>query len=419
MNQAINDRIIELLHKRLRQEALTGEEQKELQQWIDLSPENELLFRELTDEQSLSGALEKFGNIDTEASLQQVRQRIFVGEEAEELPTIQTNQIPWWRRNTAAAAIILILLMAGGTAIYFSQQQADEIVSNEKTIEPTKLTESILPGGDKTRLTLSNGSIIDLDVSQNGDLAVEESAIIHGEKLLYDIANANKTAGEAKLNTLANPRGLKQKVVLPDQSIIWLNSVSAIWFPTKFSSTERRIYLTGEAEFEITKDASKPFIVQTVSELAEPKGTAVRVLGTHFNITAYDNEAAITTTLMEGSVEVSNKVKIDTLAPNQQAVVSGNTIIKKAVDVKTYEAHKAGKYDFKDAPLKSILNQVERMYKVKVIYNNTNPLSKALSHTLVQDEKLTDLIEILNELSGDVECKLSADHTKLTVSDKN
>jgi ferric-dicitrate binding protein FerR (iron transport regulator) len=206
---------------------------------------------------------------------------------------------------------------------------------------------------------------------------------------------------------------------LPDKSVVWLNSVSAIRFPIKFSGTERRIELTGEAEFKITKDAGKPFIVQMITEKGEPKGTAIRVLGTHFNVTAYDNEPAITTTLIEGSVEVLHNKRADTLRPGQQAVMCNNVRAEiKKVDVQTYIAHKKGIYDFKNAPVKTIMNQVERMYNVKVIYKNENYLDLGnYTITLEQDENLKDLIASFDQ-SGDFECKLSDDQTTVTVSGK-
>src|SRR3546814_18855 len=123
--------------------------------------------------------------------------------------------------------------------------------------------------------------------------------------------------------TLTTPRGGEYQVALPDGSRVWLNAASSLTYPTSFNGhKERRVELTGEAYFEIAKDADHPFIVESARQ-------SVRVLGTHFNITAYPNESSVQTTLAEGSITVTRKGSGDEqiLRTGEQAVAGDHDLL--------------------------------------------------------------------------------------------
>jgi transmembrane sensor len=220
------------------------------------------------------------------------------------------------------------------------------------------------------------------------------------------------------LNTLTIPRGfLIKKIELPDKTNVWLSAVSTIRFPDNFSGNERRVEVEGEAYFEVAKDASKPFIVSITTKKGKEQRSEVRVLGTHFSISAYDNEEGITTTLLEGSVQVSGNNDVKKIKPGQQAVIKTNKPIKiiDQIDTSAYAAHREGIFRFRKEPVTMIMNQVERMYHVKVVPSGTLP--DEFSTTLDQRNSLQYQIDVFNA-SDELECSLSSDKSTITVKPK-
>ena len=206
-----------------------------------------------------------------------------------------------WPRVAAAAAI----LIAAFTGIYFlfNQKPKQDIAQSGSTNQK----EIIVPGGDKAILILADGSAIVLDTLHTGSLPQQGNTRI--VKLNTGSLAYNAGAGsqlETLYNTLSTPSGGQFQLVLPDGSKVWLNSSSSIRFPTAFNGDERKVELTGEAYFEVAKNAAKPFKVSV-------KEMEVEVLGTHFNIMAYDDERSINTTLLEGSVKVAKGLSEKTL----------------------------------------------------------------------------------------------------------
>ncbi|HEX2630722.1 MAG TPA: FecR domain-containing protein, partial [Chitinophagaceae bacterium] len=140
---------------------------------------------------------------------------------------------------------------------------------------------------------------------------------------------------------------------------VWLNAGSSITYPASFGGNTREVEMTGEAYFEIAKDASKPFIVK--------KGeTSVTVLGTHFNVNAYDDEKDLRVTLLEGSVNV-NGTKI---RPNQQAIVGDDIRVTDKINIEEVMAWKNGLFRFETLNIEQIMRQVSRWYDVEIVYES-------------------------------------------------
>ena len=399
MHEGINENIIQFLDKQLRNEELSNEEKQELNRWVGLSEDNRQLYNELTNKKLLHAAIREFGEPDTEASLRKIRQQLF-GEEVEE--PVQVRRIPRWLIPAAAATVLLAV------SIYLlntSPEKTETTVAVNQQEQQKAITNQIPPGGDIARLTLSNGPTIILDSSQRGILAIEESAILHGEKLLHNFAIAN-TAGEVLYNTLSTPRGYFFEIKLPDDSHVWLSSVSTLRFPNSFPENERRVELSGEAYFEVAKDASRPFVVNIISDKGQQKGSEIEVLGTHFNITAYNNDDDIKATLAEGKIRVKNHNNRKILTPGQQAVLTGdeNISIINNVNVTDIVDRKNGLFKYENTPVKTILNQVERMYNISVV--SKGELPKSYRAILSRDEKIEDLVETFNRM-GDFTCSLN------------
>lgn len=218
-------------------------------------------------------------------------------------------------RNIAAA---ILLTLVGATIIYLLQNNlpAESSVAINNLPKPTQ----ILPGSNKATLTLANGEIVALDDANNGKISSQGNSNVVKLKsglLAYQQSSTTVSEPVAAINILSTPRGGQYQVELPDGSKVWLNAASSLKYPTFFSGKERIVELTGEAYFEVAKNKNMPFKVKV-------NNMEVAVLGTHFNIMAYNNENTVNTTLLEGSVKVITPTSSKTNVPGEQAKLSTN-----------------------------------------------------------------------------------------------
>jgi ferric-dicitrate binding protein FerR (iron transport regulator) len=268
-----------------------------------------------------------------------------------------------WPRVAVAASIAVLM----GTGIfYFAKSEKEENI--QVAVKPVE----IAPGGNRGILTLSNGKQIVLsDITAKDTIAKEgdqdEVTIkIDANGVITYVINPNSDTSkedENSFNTLSTPTGGQYNIVLADGTKVFLNAVSSVKYPTQFNGSKRIVELDGEAYFEVAKDKSKPFIVKSDKQ-------SIEVLGTHFNVHAYDNESVVKTTLLEGSVAVTSRDQKAILKPGQQSGVSDNTakISIKEVDTEAAIAWKNGRFKFDNADLKSVMKQLERWYGIKVEY---------------------------------------------------
>jgi len=306
------------------------------------------------------------------------------------------------RRWYSAAAAVLILISAG---LYYSNRSAEPVLV--KTELP-RFKNDIAPGKNKAVLTLDDGSTIDLDDAKNGILASESNIDIKktGSGQLEYTAGAQGTK-TVKYNTLSTPKGGEYQLLLPDGSKVWLNSGSTLRFPTAFVGSERIVELSGEAYFDIAKNSKMPFLVRTNNAMD------IKVLGTQFNVMAYDDEKNINTTLIEGSVEVLKGSGKTMLKPGQEAILnrgSGNIKVASA-DLEQAIAWKNGYFIFYNENIESIMRKVSRWYNVDVIYQG-NLSNKDFVGTISRNKNVSELLKML-ELTGAV--NFSIDGRRITV----
>lgn len=266
------------------------------------------------------------------------------------------------RRIVQIAATILIFLGAG--LIFFNIRKTkttNDIANNNKSSK-------IVPGGNKATLTVSGGKTILLDSAANGLLATTSAGEViktQNGQIAYKGAlhSAELTNATVEWNTLATPRGGEYQLVLPDGTKVWLDAASSISYPVAFTGNSRRVRLTGQGYFEVAKNKEKPFYVDV-------NHAEVRVLGTHFNISAYEEDPENTTTLLEGSVQIAKNGKVALLKPGQQASIAGasDNIVVSEANIDDVMAWKNGYFIFNDDDIRAIMRKVSRWYNVDVDY---------------------------------------------------
>jgi ferric-dicitrate binding protein FerR (iron transport regulator) len=304
--------------------------------------------------------------------------------------------------QSAAAAAILILLTAG---IYYYQNSPEPVIVKTET---PRFRNDVAPGNNKAILTLDDGSKINLDDAKTGILASESNIDIKktgAGQLEY--AAGTQSVKTVKYNILSTPMGGEYQLVLPDGSKVWLNSGSTLRFPTAFIGSERIVELKGEAYFDIAKNPKMPFLVRTNNAMD------IKVLGTQFNIMAYDDEKNINTTLIEGSVEVLKGSGKTMLKPGQEAILnrgSGNIKVASA-DLEQAIAWKNGYFIFYNENIESIMRKVSRWYNVDVVYQG-NLSNKDFVGTISRNKNISELLKML-ELTGAVH--FSIDGRRITV----
>lgn len=287
----------------------------------------------------------------------------------------------------AAAAIALFL--AGG---YYLIQIKPSISKAELvSMQVHKNNTDILPGGNKAVLTLSNGASIILDSAANGLITRQGDASVSkagSGQLAYN--QLNGSASPVVYNTLRTPRGGQYQLKLPDGSMVWLNAASSIRFPTAFTGDKREVEMTGEIYFEIAPNPDKPFSV-TVD------GMKVNVLGTHFNIMAYDDEPLVKTTLLEGSVRVTKGNATALLKAGQQAQINkeGKITLLEHIDPTEAIAWKDQLFWFEDDDIYSVMRRVSRWYDANVTI--TGKIPQHFTGSIPRDVKVSRVFEVLQE----------------------
>lgn len=309
-------------------------------------------------------------------------------------------------RRIAVAASIAALFSLGIYFFYINSSKKQIVQSAQ-----TYFKNDMAPGGNKATLTLSNGSSIILDSAGVGILAQQgNSKVIKlgSGQLLYQPLTLSTDIG---YNTISTPKGGQYQVTLPDGSRVWLNAESSITFPIGLTANERRVSITGEAYFEVAHNAARPFIVSK-------GGMNVKVLGTHFNINAYDDENAVRVTLLEGSVEVKSQTGSEKsqviIKPGQQAVSinNGKLKIETNVDLEQVMAWKNGRFELGGNTIEPIMRQVARWYDVEIEYRGIKPTDNFMGGTSRQDN-VSELLKILESTKA---VKFEIDGRKIIVS---
>jgi len=338
--------------------SITPEEQDELDAYLDAAPDNRIRFEERINRQRVTLGLQGWEAAEKmeDESWSRISRKMAGNDQA-------TRRVIFLRRAYAIAATV-ILAIAGAWLLWMNRHHpSDQAMPAVFTTH-----HDILPGGNKATLTLSNGRQIVLDDASAGVLAEQGTAKVikkDSGQLSYTLLNEKpRKASVLSYNTLTTPKSGTFMVVLPDGSKVWLNSASSLRYPTSFEGQAgREVLLTGEAYFEVAKRSGQPFKVKLGN-------VTVDVLGTNFDVMAYDDEPAVKTTLLDGAVSVKHGDKRVLLKPGEQVLLGPLETMKVAkVDADVAVAWKNGFFNFDHADLTAVMRQLARWYDVTVEYN--------------------------------------------------
>lgn len=361
--------IAQLIHKYRRNE-LSQNEKAVLEKWLEESEQNRKEFEYLCS----SDFVEEWQNQESAFHVEAAFLRFQNARR-------KKQKIRLLRYCSSLAASILIVL---GSSWYLWEQHKN----NATEIPP------LSAGTLAARLTLENGEILELQGELQDTLRYNGTQVhLSGTHIEYQGQNSTS---EGIYNTLEIPRKGEFKLTLCDGTQVWLNSESKLRYPVSFSSHQRKVYLEGEAYFEVKPDATRPFKVEFGS-------SQVEVLGTSFNIHSYKNESVSHTTLASGKINVSTAGQQLLLKPGEQAVISsdGKKLEKREVDIQLYTAWKDGRFVFRKQRLEDILQTVERWYDIKIKFAEDSLKDVTFSGNLERYKDFDQIIHML-EMTGEV-----------------
>jgi len=369
--------LIRRLHEK---EILSAAEEEVLMQWQQ-EDGNQQLLNELQDRQAVTTELRQLKAYDSKGAVKGIFNQLGIA-----VPARVRKMNPFLRWSSVAAVVLICL-----TATRFFIQRGG------RTMPAPKFSHTggaLTPGSNKATLTLADGSTIILDSTHNGHLAFQgKTNIVKTDgQLTYKGTGAAKTL----FNSISTPRGGQYAVTLADGTKIWLNAASTLKYPTAFTGSSRSVELTGEAYFEVAGDKSKPFTVRL-------NVMDVQVLGTRFNIKAYQDDASIKTTLLDGAVRLTAPgTREALLKPGQQGEWSQQQSRFMVWNVNTNNevAWRNGYFAFDNENIHDIMKDLSRWYDIDVEFRN-NSMEKKFGGTVSRYQNAEEVLEVL-ELTGSV-----------------
>jgi ferric-dicitrate binding protein FerR (iron transport regulator) len=298
----------------------------------------------------------------------------------------ERKTVPLWRWVAAAAVLILL----GTTGILLLPREKKMPVA----VQTVHYTNDVAPGKTGAVLQLADGSTITLDSAGKGVIARQGDATVVRQGnggVAYRAAGDGHDAA-ILYNKLSTGKGRQFQVVLPDGTKVWLNSSSSLRYPTTFSGGQRRVEMTGEAYFEVTPDAARPFIVKADRQ-------DITVLGTNFNVNVYDDEPVKRTTLLQGSIRVNTAQGHALLVPGEEATTdrNGSQLKVNTVNAEDAVAWKNGFFHFDNADLPTVMRQLARWYDVEVRYEGAVPASGDFKGEIGRDLTLAQVLKVLEQ----------------------
>lgn len=361
--------IAELISKYL-SGTITAQEEKLLEHWIAESEENSAMFEALKSDEQSQADMEFFARLDIEGAWGKITNH----------PTNESIFLKIVSHWKSIAVAVVAFTLAWVWWPYLGAH-ADRVAA----IVPHAQGDDVMPGGQKAVLVLSDGSTVDLTAGPDAVKEQDGTTITSaGGELTYANQHKGKANGELLYNVLEVPKAGMYNLTLSDGTRVWVNAMSQLRFPTRFGKKNRKVFLKGEAYFEVASEASRPFVV-------EVDGVEVEVLGTHFNINSYQD---VTTTVVEGSVRVKHDDASAVLKPGLQARITERISVYNA-DMRKVIAWKNGDFYFRSDRIVDIMEQLARWYDLSIVYEGNVPYNRGYNGSISRNVKLSDVLEIL------------------------
>ncbi|WP_270089463.1 FecR family protein [Sphingobacterium sp. SYP-B4668] len=372
------------------EETISEEELIILSQLINSVSESDLnkAFTAIWDQESESANLPDYFTADSTANI--LSKILNKEESAKETPHNHSKNHLSLRFVSYSISAACLLMVLGGWwywSVFFKHKGVDNMSAPE-IVEEVRNDRD--PGKEEAIFTLDNGEKVSLTGTQPGVLKKGENfEIVRLET--GEIQYRGKAAqGPVETHSIQTPRGGQINFVLPDGSRVWLNAASTIHFPSNFNKANRVVELSGEAYFEVVKNHKEPFIVKN-------RINEIEVLGTKFNVKAYDDENSTVTALLEGSVRVSTNNNAAIMKPNQLATIESNgpIQIQYKKNINQEFSWKDGYFNFDDTDIHTIMNQISRWYNID-IESKESIREKRLTGKISRDVKLSKVLEMLS-----------------------
>ena len=346
---------------------LAEEEKRQLDEWLK-DDRNKKLFSRLVNKQRILVKMERLDEYDWEKSWKVMEKKLH-----------ERKKFSWKYWGMVASLLGIVLL---GTWVFMEK--------NEKK-SPVVVMRGVEPGGVFAELVLPDGKIVELNKDSNNLFLGESGKVLRNENGVLFLTQDSVQLQKVGYSEIRTPRGGEYQVVLPDNSIVWLNADSKLRFPLTFSGKERRVFASGELYFQVAKDSLSPFRIE-VEGLYE-----VEVLGTEFNVRAY-SDLPSATTLVDGRVLIRDKGTKVVLKPGEQAVKGKHgEVVVREVDVAPYIAWKQGYFLFEDERLEDILNELARWYDVNIFFENSSVREERFSVDMPRHESFEEVLRLIEQ----------------------
>ena len=364
-------KISRLIAKKLMGVILPEDEEK-LNAWLEEDARNKDLYQHIFEVENFSARDTYAKRLDVEHTWDALKEQL-VGQRK------RRSLFSSWQIGVAASVILLV-----GIGLYWG-------FNKKPKVKQVEMAAHVEMGGAKAILVTSRGDEIVLQDSSVQLITLGGGMVAKNDGVQVSYKE-NEGAGKEDVleyNTIRVPRGGEYKLFLSDNTEVFLNSDSEIRFPVKFGKGKRDVFLRGEAFFVVTKDASRPFVVNANDKIS------VEVLGTQFNLQAYPDDAFVETTLNEGAVRVFNGKQGVRLRPDEQAVYDEGKFTVRKVDASSYSAWKEGRFMLLNHSLENIMTRLARWYNIDIFWENPEVKENHFSGELARYEDFTEILRML------------------------
>ncbi|MCZ4695564.1 FecR family protein [Ancylomarina euxinus] len=374
------EHIIELIAS-YHENTISHEDTQVLKEWLDSSPDHSKEFANYLTLLKESGAISRLNYLNENEAWMKISASL-----TKSTKQAKTRTLYSWLPYAAAVAVVFVVS-------YFMLYQVTSEYDFNKDYNFAEIT---TVGSKKAILTLDGGKQMILDETLTSVISEKDGTLIEKDSSNSLTYNDNKNDQLRLIHNRINvPRGGEYSLVLADGTKVWMNSESSLKYPVQFAGSTRQVELTGEAYFEVAHNPSHPFIIKA-------RDTEVKVLGTKFNLSAYDDADYIATTLVEGSVELSSLGNKELLKPGYQAVVKRgeSEFLIQAVNTNLYTSWVNGVFEFHDHSLEDICHQLSRWYNVEFFFTEKQYRDLRFTGAAKRNKPIDFTLEMIEKMAN-------------------